>query len=516
MLENRTNKTIAKNTLYLYVRMFLVLLVSLYTSRVILIKLGVTDYGVYNVVGGIVTMLSLFSNNLSTAVSRFLTYELGKVKEGDTERIFRCSNTIFVIFAIITFVLAETVGLWFVRYKLNIPPTREYAAFWVYQCSIVTFIISLLSSSYNALIIAHEKMQIFAYISIYEAIMKLLTVYLLGLIPFDKLIVYAVLLLMIQISVRIVYSIYCKKSFLECNHRLLWDSVISRKILGFTSWTLTSGVAVIGYNQGLNILLNLYFGPIVNASRAIASQVQGAVSLLFNNFQVAIRPQVVKLYANSELEQMHNLLLRGAKLSVYLSLLLAIPIFEYSEQILILWLKEVPNYASPFVKLVVIASCFTAMSQHTFMAIHATGNIKNFQLVESLCLISILPVAYLLIKVFHLTPVWILGVYVAVECLTTFVRVHLSYEKIQLSPRFFYSKVLYPVAKVLILSLLCVKLINFLITSSSIMAILISIMLSVIFVFISIVFCGLDSVEMEYLKNIVNRFLLNKRFNEAK
>lgn len=500
---NSNNKRIAKNTLFLYVRMLLVLVVSLYTSRVILSTLGVSDYGIYNVVGGIVTMLTFFSNNLSTAVSRFITFELGKGESGNALKTFRCSHTIFVILALISLLLAETIGLWFVINKLNIPMGRESAAFWVYQCSVATFIISLLSSSYNALIIAHEKMQVFAYISIYEVLMKLATVYLLRIFPFDKLIVYAILILVVQISLRIIYIYYCSHKFSECSSRLLWDSQESKKILSFTSWTFSSGVAVIGYNQGLNILLNLFYGPVVNASRAIASQVQSAVSLLFNNFQVAIRPRVVKLYASGSILEMHMLLLMGARFSSFLSMLLVIPIFLYSNQILSFWLKEVPEYLNAFVRLVLIASFFSSVSQHTFMAIHATGDIKKFQVVESLFLLSILPIAYLLIRYFDVSPVWVLGVYVVVEGITTLVRILISYDKINLSIKLFFIKVCIPVGKVFIVSFALIYFLNCFYVNNSPLYFLLFLILSFIIVLVSIYFVGLDPYEKKYLKTII-------------
>ena len=490
--------------------MLLVLVVSLYTSRIVLSVLGVSDYGIYSVVGGIVTMLSLFSNNLSTAVSRFITFELGKGKDGNPLKTFRCSHTIFIIFAFITFLLAETIGLWFVINKLNIPIGRETAAFWVYQCSVVTFIISLLSSSYSALIIAYEKMQVFAYISIYEVLMKLAVVYLLQVVLFDKLIVYSILILIVQISLRIIYTYYCSYKFSECSSRLLWDSQESKRILSFTSWTLSSGVAVVGYNQGLNILLNIFYGPIVNASRAIASQVQSAVSLLFNNFQVAIRPRVVKLYAGGFMLEMHDLLLKGAKFSAFLSMLLVVPVFVYSNQILELWLEVVPEYSNAFVRLVLISSLFSSISQHTFMAIHATGDIKKFQVLESILLLSILPIAYILIRFFDVSPVWALGVYVVVEGLTTIVRILVSYDKINLSVRLFYTKVFIPLIKVFIVSSALIYLLKYIFIDNSTFVLLLFLAISCFLVIVSIYLVGMNTDEKRILKKVVQKILRKK------
>ena len=291
---------------------------------------------------------------------------------------------------------------------------------------------------------------------------------------------------------------------------MLWDLQESKRILNFTSWTLLSGVAVVGYNQGLNILLNLFYGPVVNASRAIASQIQSAVSLLFNNFQVAIRPRVVKLYACGSMHEMHGLLLRGAKFSAFLSMLLAIPIFVYSDQILGVWLEDVPEYSNAFVRLVLISSFFTSVSQHTFMAIHATGDIKKFQILESILLLSILPIAYILIKFLDVSPVWALGVYVVVEGLSTIVRILISYDKINLSVRLFYTKVFIPIVKVFILSSLLIYLLNYFFIENSIFTFLLFLALSFVLVVVSICFVGMDSDEKEYLKTVVQKLLSKK------
>lgn len=285
----------------LYFRMIFIMAVNLYTSRVILDVLGASDYGTYNVVGGVVSMLSFITASLSSATSRFITFELGK-KDGNTEKMFRCATTIFYILAIVGFVLAETIGLWFVKTKLNIPVGRENAAFWVYHFSIVTFVLSLISVSYNALIIAKEKMNAFAYIAIYDGLARLVILYLIAVIPYDNLIMYAGFLAIVQLSVRIIYTIYCKRTFSESNGKWLWDGNVSRQLFAYSGWTLSGHLAIVGYTQGINILLNIYFGPVVNAARAIATQVQTALAQFYANFQTAIRPQVIKNYAQGNME----------------------------------------------------------------------------------------------------------------------------------------------------------------------------------------------------------------------
>lgn len=435
------NKRIAKNTIMLYFRMIFIMAVNLYTSRVVLEVLGAEDYGTYNVVGGVVTMLSFITASMSAATSRFITFELGK-EGGNAERMFRCSTTIFYIFAIVGFIFAETVGLWFVQTQLKIPEGRETSAFWVYQFSIVSFVISLLSVTYNALIIAKEKMGAFAYISIYDGLARLGVLYLLYAIPFDNLIVYAGLLMLVQLSIRVIYTIYCKRSFNEFNGKWLWDSNISRQIFSYASWSVSGYLAIVGYTQGINILLNIYFGPVVNAARAIATQVQTALAQFYTNFQTAIRPQVIKNYAQGNMEYMHSLVLRTGRISCMLSILVTIPVIAFTEYILNLWIVSPPEHTVTFIRLTLIAGISNSLSQHTMMAIHAVGNIKKFQVVEGICLLTILPISWVLLKFFNVSSEVVVLVYAVVELSTLFVRVYLTYPRIGLKIKDFYTKVL--------------------------------------------------------------------------
>lgn len=429
------------NTLMLYFRMILIMAVNLYSSRIILQYLGINDYGIYNVVGGIVMMLAFITSSIGAATSRFITFELGK-NDGNVENLFRISSTIFYIFSIIVFLLAETMGLWFVSTKLNIPADRATAAMWVYQCSVITFIISLISIPYNALIIAYERMSAFAYISVYEAIAKLGIIFMLPFVSIDRLIFYAILLMLVQLSVRIIYASYSKKQFKEANGKWLWDKERSRELFVYAGWQISGHLAIVGYTQGINILLNIFFGPAVNAARAIATQVQSALSQFFGNFQTAIRPQVIKSYAQGDMQYMHSLILRAARLSFMLAILIGVPIFAFADYILNLWLMNPPKHVVAFVQITLIAGISNSLSQHTLMAIHATGNIKKFQLVEGACLLSIVPIAYVLLKFFNVAAEVVIVVYVTVEALTQFVRVALVYPKIDLPIKFFFTKVL--------------------------------------------------------------------------
>lgn len=436
------NKRIAKNTLLLYFRMILIMAVNLYSSRVILQVLGVEDYGTYNVVGGVVAMLSFINSSLAGGSSRFITFELGKGKDGNAEKMFRCSATIFYIFSIVCFVLLETIGLWFALTQLNIPEGRETAVFWVYQCSVITFIVSLLSVTYNALIIAQEHMGAFAYISVFEAITKLCILFLLPILPFDRLICYAVLLMLIQLAIRTIYTIYCNKHFEEVNNKWLWDRNISREFFTYVAWSVNGHIAYIGYTQGINILLNIYFGPVVNAARAIATQIQSALSQFYASFQTAIRPQVIKSYAQGNYEYMHMLVLKSARLSFLLSIIVSVPVFTFADYILNLWLVNPPEHVVAFARLTIIAGLSASLSQHTLIAIHATGDIKKFQIIEGGCLLLILPTSWVLLRFFGVSSEMVIGVYVIIEILTQLVRVVIVYPRIQLRISRFFTEVL--------------------------------------------------------------------------
>lgn len=437
------NKRIAKNTVMLYFRMIFIMAVNLYTSRVILQVLGAEDYGTYNVVGGVVTMLSFITSSMSGAVSRFINFEIGK-DGGDVTHIFRCATTIFYIFAIVGFLLAETVGLWFVQTKLNIPEGRESAAFWVYQFSVLSFIISLLSVTYSALIIAREKISAFAYISIYDGVARLAVIYIVAISSSDHLIVYAGLLALVQLSVRLIYTSYCKKHFDESNGMWLWDGALSKQIFSYAGWIVTSELAIVGYTQGLNILLNIYFGPVVNAARAIATQVQTALAQFYANFNTAIRPQIITNCAKGNMDYMRSLVLRSGRISFMLAILVSVPFIAFTEYVLGLWLVNPPDHAVAFVRLTLIAGISNSLSQHTLMAIHATGDIKKFQIIEGLCLLTILPVSWLLLKYAHVSSEIVILVYVLVEILTQFVRVYLVYPKIGMKISLFFDKVFKP------------------------------------------------------------------------
>lgn len=374
------NKRIAKNTLLLYVRTLFIMLVTLYTSRVVLNTLGVSDYGIYNVVGGVVAMFSVISVSLSSSISRFITYELGHGDFDKLKRIFSTSINIQVGISLVILVLAEVFGVWFLNTKMNIPAERMTAANWVLQCSLLSFIIGLISVPYNACIIAHERMSAFAYISILEVVLKLAVVYMLLVSPYDKLATYAVLLVVVALIVRLTYGQYCKRHFEESRYRFVHDKSLIKEMTGFAGWSFFGNGAYMLNTQGVDMLINIFFGVTFNAARGVATQVQNAVMQFVNNFTVAVNPQITKSYASGEREYMYKLVCRGAKYSYFLLLVFLVPIVCEADYILWLWLKVVPEHAPTFLRLALFSSLVMGMGNTLYTAIFATGKIRNYQL----------------------------------------------------------------------------------------------------------------------------------------
>lgn len=389
------NKRIAKNTLFLYFRTIFVLVISLFTIRIVLQTLGVSDYGIYNVVGGVVVMLSFLSNSMASASQRFFAYELGKKNIEGVKNIFRSLILIYILASIVFVLIGETIGLWFVNYKMNIPLDRISAANWVYQFSLFTFITNIFRIPYNALIIASEKMKIFAYTSILEVILKLVAVYVLVLFSFDKLKLYAVLIFLISLLVMLVIKYYCTKEFKSARFSVLWDSRLLKDLLSFSGWNLFGNLAVVLKDQGNNILLNIFFGTVVNASRGISFQVSSAINQFVNSFTLAANPQIIKYYAANDYNKLFDLIFRSSRIAFFLLFIISMPILLETHFILFIWLKEIPKYVIVFTQLVIINSLIDAHVSPLVTSALATGKIKYYQIVVGGIFLLNLPLSYL-------------------------------------------------------------------------------------------------------------------------
>lgn len=441
MTDNASNnKRIAKNTLLLYVRMFLMMGISLYTSRVILQTLGVEDYGIYNVIGGLVSMFGVFNGSMSSATGRYITVALGKGDKAELNKVFSLSLQIHAIIGIITVLLIESAGLWFLNSEMKIPDERMNAAFWTLQCSVITSFISIMCVPFNADIIAHEKMSAFAYISIIEAILKLGIVFLLLVIPFDKLIVYALLLVFVQVGIQLCYMIYCHKHFEEAHYTRQHDLKLLREMTSFAGWNMFGGLSSIAFGQGLSMLLNVFFGPVVNAARGIAQQVQGAIQMFITNFQMALNPQIIKTYAQSEYEAMHLLMERSSRFSFYLMLLLSLPVLFETPYILQIWLGVVPDNTVIFLRLIIATTLIYTIINPILTANNATGKVRTYYIVCGCMMISILPISYIVLKLG--APAYsVFIVHFCIEALTQIVRLFMVRSRLKLSIRKFVVNV---------------------------------------------------------------------------
>lgn len=453
--HSENTKRIAKNTLMLYGRMLFSMVVSLYTSRVVLNTLGVVDYGIYGVVGGFVSMFSLISSSLSSAVSRFLTFELGRGDQDRLNKAFSTSLLIHIVLAIAVLVIAETVGVWFVNNRMTIPADRLYAANWVFQASIFSFMFGLFSVPYNASIVSHEKMSAFAYIGILDTTLKLLIVLFIAYSHwhFDKLIVYALLLVAVSITLQCIYLAYCRKHFEECRLRISFDKGFWKEISSFAGWNFIGCTAVTLKDQGVNVLLNIFWGPVINAARGISMSVNGVLSSFVGNFMTALNPLIMKSFAIKDVSYSIQLVKLGARFSYFILLFVVLPFLFETEYILNVWLVSYPEATISFVRFALIVSMIDAISNTLITLQLATGDIKKYQIAVGGVLLLNFPVSYLCLKLgCNAQFVYIIAIVIAIICLA--LRLVLLKQMIGFSIRAFIVEVLLPVMRVTIVALL--------------------------------------------------------------
>ncbi len=392
---NRTK--IAKNTMMLYIRMFFLMAVNLYTSRVILQALGVENYGVYNAVAGFIAMFSMVSSSFSSAISRFITFVLGQDDKEKLKKVFSTAIIIQLSLAVIVVALVEAVGVWFLNTHMTIPVGREVAANWVLQFALITFILNLWSTPYNAAIIAHERMGAFAYIGLFEGCAYLSIAFMVKYSPFDRLIVYGALMCLVSFVIRMIYNIYCKKHFDECLFKWVFDKELFKEMFSFAGWNFIGSISGLLRDQGINILFNIFNGPAINAARGLATQVQTAVTKFSNNFYVAVQPQITKSYAGNNVNESHDLVLRSSRLAFFLLTAMIVPLVTETEFVLKFWLKEVPEHTVAFTQIILMCTLVDSFSSPLVYLMLATGNIKRYQIVVGLFNLFNFPVAYLIL-----------------------------------------------------------------------------------------------------------------------
>lgn len=430
------NRRIAKNTMFLYFRMVLIMAISFYTSRVVLNALGESDFGIYNVVGGVVVILSFLNGAMTGSTQRYINVELGRGNLTSLKRTFATSMIIHLWLALVVTILAETIGLWFLNSYMNIPPQRMFAANIVYQCSVFSFIATVLTVPHNAAIIAHEKMSAFAYISIVEAMLKLGSALMLLVVPGHLLSWYAFFMLITSVAPRVLFYVYSLKNFKECkvNLHAERDNTLTREMLSFSGWSVFGSLGYILHTQGIAIILNIFYGTIVNAAQGISMQVNTLVRSFSDNFLQALKPQLIQTYAAGELGQMHQLLFRGSRLAIFLTAFFAIPIIIECGSLLTLWLKIVPDYTVGFVRIVLLISLIDAFTPVLSTAQNATGKIKKYQIVLTTIGFLHLPIVILLFAL-GFSPMWSFYVYLIITIILQCVRIGFVCKSIDLSLR---------------------------------------------------------------------------------
>ena len=504
------NSRIAMNTILLYFRTMLTMAISLYTSRVVLQTLGVNDYGIYNVVGGFVAMFSIISGALTSSISRFLTFELGRGEKERLVKIFTTSIVIQAVLALLIIIVGEVVGYWYVNYKMNIPDGRMVASNWVLQCSFITFALNLMSVPFNSAIVAHERMSAFAYVSILEVSLKLLIVFLITNTLFDKLIVYAILMALVALIIQSVYAIYCYKNFEECKKiSLLFDKALVKDMTGFAGWTFFTNGAMLFNTQGVNILINNFFGVAVNAARGIAGQMESAIIRFSTDFTTAINPQITKSYAIGDLFGMYKLVCRGARFSFFLFLCLALPLLFETPIVLRLWLTTVPEHTIWMFRLSVCGTMITLLGNTGYTACMATGNIKKYALVITSIGCLVFPFTWI---------VYVLGapvettyvVYIFIYIILNFVRLRIMKGLTGMPPLMFIKDVF---LRIIIVTPCCLVLPSIVVSmmDESILRLLITILVSEISSLFAIYFLGLEKSERFYIYQIIEKILFNNK-----
>lgn len=445
------NKRILKNTMFLYLRMLLVMGVSLYTSRVILEALGFKDYGLYNVIGGFVGLFSVLTGSLSAAISRYLTFELGTGNIEKLKKIFSCSLFIQLSFCFIIIILSSTIGVWFINNKMEIPDGSYKAAYWIFGFSVVSFCLSLLSVPYNATIIANEKMSTFSYVSIVEVALKLAIAFSISLFSKDKVIYYALMLFIVSVIIQLVYMTYCWHTFIECRTIAKYDKFCVKEIGKFAGWNFIGAASAVLRSQGNNVILNLFYGTVVNAAYGISMQVSNAITQLSNNLMMAVNPQITKLYAKGESAEMHKLIIRSAKMSFYLCWIISIIILFNTSEILTIWLNKIPEYTVVLVQLVTIFILCESFSTPLITAMLATGNIRNYQIIVGGLQMLNLPISYILLRNGFKPPcVWFVAIIISQLCLCA--RLILLRKMINLKVRIFLKEVVFKACAVVFIS----------------------------------------------------------------
>lgn len=451
--NSHKGRTIAKNTLMLYFRMIFLLLVGFYTSRVVLDSLGENDYGIYSVVGGVVAMFSIISGALNSAISRFITFEMGKGENVDLNKVYSTSVLIQIVLALIVVTVCEPVGIWFIRNEMTIAPDRIPAALWVLQFSLLTFVVNLMSVPQMASITAHEKMSAYAYIGIFDGLLRLGVALLIACSPTDSLVWYSALMALAVILVRMAYGVYCRMNFPECRFQMLFEKGLVKDMFSFAGWNFIGVTSGVLRDQGGNILINIFYNTAMNAARGVAVQLNGAVQGFVTNFMTAVNPQITKSYASGDRDYMLSLVKKSSRMAFFLLFIIALPMLFNTEYLLDIWLKDVPEHSASFVRLFLIFALSESLSSPLITAQLATGNIRNYQIIVGGLQLLNLPVSYMFLK-YGAPAQATVAVSIVISQICLVARLKLLQKMIGLSPKAFFAQVYIKVLGVSVVSLM--------------------------------------------------------------
>lgn len=503
MEHSDTNKRIAKNTVFLYIRMLFVIIVSLYTSRVVLDKLGIEDYGIHNVVAGFVGMLFFFSTSLSNVTQRFLSIELAKKNIQSAKKVFNQHLILYILVILLLLLLAETLGLYFVRYKLVIPSERLSAALWAYQFGLISISFTLIGIVYNSAIIAHEDMKIYSYVGMVEGLANLIIAYIISEVDADRLIVYSFLLMIVVACVQCFYAFYCHHQYDEIKYCWFWDRKTIHHTVSFVGWNFVSTIIYMLKDQALNVLLNIFCGPSVNAARAISYQINSAISNFNSNFVTSVKPQIVKSFAAKDYAYMYLLFYKSSKFSLYLMWLLCLPMMCFLEFVLEIWLKDVPHYTSVFTFWILVDSILATMTNAPWIITMASGNLKRYVLQCNGLLIFIFPASYVALRM-GCSPVSVFIIIVFVRIVQISFILYVLNQQIHFGIKNYIRKVVIPVLRVILLSLPIALIIRLTVNNSIIFNLLGIIM--VFFISLCLVWLiGLEAEERNFITAHIKR-----------
>lgn len=506
--NTQSNIRIAKNTLHLYFRSILLIVISLYTSRVVLQVLGIDDYGIYNLIGGFVVMFSMISSTLASASQRFITYSLVEKSSYKTQEVYTTSLTLHIIIGILLVIVLECCGHYILNNYLNIPEERLDAANWVLQCSIFSLFVNVVTIPFNSLIIAYEKMSVFAYISLFEVVLKLAAIYPLMFVSYDKLIIYSILIFLVSVIVCFTYFGYCYKRFPEASLlRLKLDKTLFKEMFSFSGWNLLGNGSMVLRNQGVDIILNLYFGVVINASKGISNQVQQAVFLFVGNFFTAITPQLTKSIAKKDLKRTHELINQGGRLSFCLYVLFCVPLFLVIPQVLNLWLTVVPEYAVEFVRWLLVYSMIDSFSRLLITSILANGIIRKYEIKVSTIKIMAVPLAWIYLAVFNGSPLIGIWVNIVMEIICLIVRLNYAHKFFSLSRLDYFIKVICRSVITFIIAFA----ISYFIYKFYIHNMFVLVPISLIVTLLTVFYVGMNKQERNFIVKIINNKINSRK-----